>query len=397
MLSTLRLLAGDPLLRTVALALLLMGTMIASIAPYQSLLAVKLFGLSESAYAAVLLGASAVSVAGGVAVGILTDQTARRRRIAVVSALLIILGNLLVLTVQRPWAFVAGHGLILPLAGSLFGQLFALARLASERHGPRERDAILAGVRALFALPFILILPVWSLVFARGGSLILIYPVLAGVGLALVLLIRFRWPPDGHSLWQDDPSGLGLLASLGEIATPMVLSRLMIMGAITASNALHMVILGLSFEAAPARSVSEVALYAGIIAGLEVPVMLSMGVFLGRFERKSAIAIGAGIYAVYLVAFPVLTPTPYVWILPPLAAVGGGIILSLPLAYLQDLMGPRAGAGGSLIGLQKVVSDGFCAAIFATGAAVGGYGTAAVLGALVSACGVALMLRLDRA
>ncbi|MBA4352522.1 MAG: MFS transporter, partial [Rhodobacter sp.] len=75
----------DPTLRLIAIALLLFGALNASVYPYQSLVGIERIGLSETTFALVLVAASAVSVTASVLLGILTDQGAGRRRIALLT------------------------------------------------------------------------------------------------------------------------------------------------------------------------------------------------------------------------------------------------------------------------------------------------------------------------
>ncbi|EAR50817.1 putative integral membrane transporter protein [Oceanicola granulosus HTCC2516] len=385
----------DPALRMAAAAVMLVGCLAATMTPYQSLIAIRLFGLSDSAYALVLAVASAVAVAGSVGIGILTDQTAQRRAIAAWSAGLGIFGALLVLALPGKVSFVLAHALVLPLASSVFGQIFALARLASQRFAAADRDGIMAAVRALFALPFIVVLPLWSVAFDAGAGLLTIYAVLAALGLVLVRLLTAHWPRAG-ALAAETRSGLSLSASLAEMGRPAVLVRVALTGAIGSGVFMYMVILGLAFDAAPGRDIGDVAIFAGLIAGLEVPVMLSMGLLLARMGRLQAILLGAACYAGFLFAFPALLPTPWVWLLTIPAAVGGGIVLSLPIAYVQDLMGTRAGAGGALLAVQKVASDTLCAALFAVATWVAGYGLAAVLAGVAMLAAAFALILLDR-
>ena len=76
----------DPTLRLIAWAMLLVGALNASVYPYQSLVGIERLGLSEPVFALILALASAVSVSASVLLGILSDQRANRRRIALLTA-----------------------------------------------------------------------------------------------------------------------------------------------------------------------------------------------------------------------------------------------------------------------------------------------------------------------
>ncbi|QQA42479.1 MFS transporter [Pelagovum pacificum] len=382
MLRPLVLIWRDPALRLAAIALILTGCNAASIAPYQSLLAIRLFGLSDSAYALVLTIASAASVIGAIGIGILADQTMARKKITIAATALGIVGQIIVLLFPSKASFIIAHAVILPVSSATFGQVFALARMASSSYLPEERDGIMAAIRALFALPFIVILPLWSVVFDAGAGLIWIYVELALVNVVLVALILHRWPADGSTMWVDQRSGLSLGKSLREIGHPSVLGRVLLSGAVGSGIAIYMVTLGLTFDEAPGRDIGDVAIFAGLLAGLEVPVMLSMGWLLRYLTRMQAILLGATVHAGFLLAFPVLLPTPAVWFLVVPAAIGAGILLSLPIAYVQDLMGTRAGAGGAMLAVQRVASESIAAALFAVATWVAGYSLAPVLGGI---------------
>lgn len=382
----------DPLLRAVSIACFLFGAFAASIAPYQSLIAIHVLGLSDRTYAGVLVSASLVSVTSAVAIGVLTDQGLSRRSVALASATAMILGSALVWLRPSPGAFAVAHALILP-AAPVFGQVFAMARLASLPHPPLQRDAIMATVRAIFALPFVVVLPMWSAALSQGAGLLAIYPVLAVLAAALWLVVLFGWP---KSLPQDRPSGQSFAAALREIGHPRIGLRVALLGGITAAISTYMVLIGLVFAATAGRTESEVALFVGFVAGLEVPFMLAMPLLLRRVHRIVLIALGAAVYGGWLALLPVLAPTPLVWLLVLPASAGGAAVLTLPIAYLQDLLADRPGAGASLMALQKVSGDAACAACFAAGTALSGYGLVALMAGTLAALGGGLLWWADR-
>ena len=145
------------------------------------------------------------------------------------------------------------------------------------------------------------------------------------------------------------------------------------------------------------RDASDVALFVGLVGGFEVPFMLALPVALRLLSRTALIAGGAFVYAAYLALMPVLAPTPFIWLLPVLAGLGGAAILTLPIAYLQDQMAGRPGTGSALMAVQKVTSDTLCAVVFALGSALAGPGLVALIGAGVTVAGAALLLAADRA
>ncbi|KEP70286.1 hypothetical protein DL1_19110 [Thioclava dalianensis] len=375
---------------------MLFGAHAATMGPYVSALAIKVFDLSDSTFSLVLMAASVISVSASVGFGILADQRANRRGIALCTSAMVILASALVLAGDNATFFIIANALILPLSASIFGQLFALARLAASIHPERDRPAILSTLRALFALPWLAVLPIWAVVFDHGARLTVIYPVTLTLGIAIFALVLVFWPRDGATRWPDPKSGLTFRRSLQEMANLPILSRVVALGAINGAVMLYLVVMGLVFAATPGRGAGDTALYAGIMAGLEVPFMLALPALIGRVERTALIWIGAALYAIHLAFLPLLAPTPYVWLLTVPGAAGGAVVLTQPMAYLQDLLSNRPGAGASLMALQKLAGDAFSAAMFALGTALAGYELAAASGAIVAVIGAGALWVMDR-
>ena len=391
LLAPLILVGRDPALRLAASGVFLFGAFAGAIAPYFSLIAVETFGLGNRAFAALLVVSSVLSVASSVSAGILTDQRANRRTVALLSAGLLFLGSAAVFLFPTLPIFLVAHAILLPAGSAIMGQFFALARLAATESAPVERDAILAAIRAIFALPFLIVLPLVSWAIRQGAPIMSIYTLLFAITLCLVALTAAFWPRDGRTGWQDRPSGLSFRAALAEIAHLRVSVRVVLIGAVTGASALYMVLMGLIFTQSAGRDAGDVALYAGLMAGLEVPFMLATPLMFRRYSKTALIAAGAAVYAVHLSGLALLAATPWVWLLIIPGAAGGAVILSLPIAYLQDLMADRPGTGSSLMAVQRIAADGFCAAAFVIGAALSGYGLAAIAGSAI-AVGAALIL-----
>ena len=74
----------------------------------------------------------------------------------------------------------------------------------------------------------------------------------------------------------------------------------------------------------------------------------------------------------------------------------GRIILTLPIAYLQDMLAARPGAGSSLISLQRVFGDTLCAVTFAFGTYIAGYAFVAFIGAILALGGAIWLVLADR-
>lgn len=393
--SALSLVLRDPVLRLAALLSFLLGALACSIGPYVSTLAVEQFQLGDRGYAAVLALSTAVSVAASLWVGIRADQTARRRGLALLALAAQSVGLGLMTLAPGVPAFLLFHITLGPLGATVFGQIFALARLAASTRPAQDRDAVMGVVRATFAAPFVIVLPLWALAFRSGAPILAVYPVGFALSAVMLAVSVLAWPRDGATGWQDSRSGLSFAAALAEIANPRLMQRVVLLGAVGSMMTLYIAVIGLVMQPAIGRGPQDVALYVGLVAGLEVPFMLAVPRLKRHISRARAILVASGIYVLHLGLMPVLAPGPAVWLLVLPAAAGGAVIITLPIAYLQDLLAERPGTGASLMALQKLTGDVQAALAFAAGTWVAGYGLAALFGCALGLAGAVWLVRAD--
>jgi MFS transporter, SET family, sugar efflux transporter len=390
--SALRLILSDPVLRLTAGLMLLQGAVMCSFGPYLAVLAVRQFGLGDQGYAAMLVVATVVSVTAALAAGIRADQTADRRSIALWSGAMLVLGAALMTALPGTVSFVLAHALIFPL-NSLFGQLFAQSRLASQHHDQPVRDGIQATLRALFALPYVAVLPLWAFALNHGVPVLAIYPVTLVLSAALLGLTALYWPRPAATGWNDAPSGLSLSRALRELAVPALALRILALGAVAAGGTAYWAVMGLTLT--ESGGTGRAALYAGLVAGLEVPCMMALPLVLPHIRRTRLILLGTAVYALSLVGIPLLADSPALWLCLIPGALGGAVVYTLPIAYLQDALGHRPGTGAALMALMKVTGDGLAAATFALGTSLSGYMLAATLAALVTLAGAVGLVWMD--
>lgn len=394
--SAIRLCLTDPALRAAGLIMALQGAVVCSFGPYFSTLAVNSYGFGDRGYAILLALSSLVSVSASVIGGIRADQTANRRKVTLLAVLSLILGTGLLTVTPGPWVFALATALLIPISSITFGQVFALARLAATRHPTDQRDGIMAVIRALFAAPFDVVLPLWSLAFAAGTPITTIFPVGLVMSAGMLLAVLRLWPSERAARWDDRPSGLTFFAALTEMGRLSIAARVVALGAVTGASTVYMAIISLVMVPEALRGTADVALYVGLVAGLEVPFMLLLPGLTRDIPRTRLIFAGATLYGIHVAFLPVLAGSPLVWLLVLPAAIGGAVTLTIPIAYLQDLMADRPGAGASLMAVQRLAGDVIAAGCFAVGTALAGYGTVALLGVAASLIGAASLWAADR-
>jgi MFS transporter, SET family, sugar efflux transporter len=390
----------DPLFRAIAAMAALYGVVNACIYPYLSLIAVERVGISDGTLAFVLAIASAAAVLASVLFGILADQIGNRRLIALMTVSATVLGTLLMVIAPLPGVMLLAHGLLIPMGTAIFGQIFALNNLATQNH-PAQRDALQATVRAVVSAAFLLTLLFWTWGLGQGANrggfdVMAVYASATGAAVLLVAIIWRGWPRLGREPWTDRPLGLNLRAALIELSRPAIAFRLFAMGAIGGLPMLYIILTPLIFSATPERSLSDVALMVGLVAGFEVPFMLALPRLQKRLSRQSLILGGALIYGGFVTLLALYPDGSWLWLLPVLAGLGAAPILTLPIGYWQDLMQGRPGTAAALMALQRLAGDLLSAASFALGTALGGYTTAALLGGGLAMLGAVALWLADR-
>lgn len=393
--TPIRLVLRHPTLRLIAVALLVLGALNASVYPYQSVIAIERIGMSKAAFSVMLAAASVIAVTSSVVLGVLGDQFGHRRVIAIGTATCSTLGIGFILAFPAVWTLILCQGVLLPVASSLYGQLFALARLASPDEG-RNRDGILGAIRSAMSLTFLAMLIFWTFAFGFGLSEMAVYVSGGLASLGLLGLIVMGWPKDGQTPWADPRSGMRLRDALSEIAKPRVAVRVLMIGAIAASGTLYMVLISLIFDASPLRGPSDVALYVGMVAGWEVPAMLILPRLAPAVTKSTLLVMGTVLYSAHLLALPLLSETTYLWIMPLFGGVGGALIITAPITYYQDLLRERPGTAAAMLAVQKLVSDILTAGVFAATARSGGFETVAVTGVVFSLIGAVGLYWADR-
>ncbi len=384
-----------PTLRLIAVALLVLGALNASVYPYQSLIAIERIGMSKPAFSLMLAMASVIAVVSSVVLGILGDQFGHRRVIAIGTTICSTIGIGLILAFPGIWALILCQGVLLPLASSMYGQLFALARLASPDEGA-NRDGILGVIRSALSFSFLAMLVFWTFAFGFGLSEMAVYVTGGIASLGLLGLILFGWPKDGQTPWADPRSGMRLRDALAEIAKPRVAVRVLFIGAIASSGTLYMVLISLIFDASPLRGPADVALYVGMIAGWEVPAMLILPRLARAVPKSTLLLIGTVLYGTHLLALPLLSESWLLWVMPLFGGVGGAMIITAPITYYQDLLQERPGTAAAMLAVQKLVSDVLTAGVFAATAQVGGFETVAITGVVCSLIGAGGLYWADR-
>jgi SET family sugar efflux transporter-like MFS transporter len=125
-------------------------------------------------------------------------------------------------------------------------------------------------------------------------------------------------------------------AALTELADRGLALRLAVLGAIGAMPTLYMMTIALILTRIGGRPASDPGLFFGFVTGAEVPSALLL-------------TLGVALSVVFLLALPILAHNGLVWVLILPLALANGVILTIPITYLQDLLANRPGTGTALV------------------------------------------------
>lgn len=352
-----------------------MGVAVSAIVPFQSVIGIEQLGFSRAVYALITTLGAGLSVLASVYVGILTDQTGRYRDVLAKCNAVGIVAGASVFFMPSQVTFVVAHVVLFPIASTTFTQYFAMASLAASTNKKLDKDVSLSFVRAAFAGAFGLTPPVIAIAVAGGMALTSVYGIAAVINVLVLMLVLRNWPTEQTDLAQQ--SGIGFLESLKELSERAVLLRLLLIAVIIGVNALYNVVLGLLILNNLGGSEADVGWFAGGVALMEVPVMLGAAAMLRYVSRSGLILIGALIYCGFLGSFGMLPDMASAWVMIVPAGIGAGILLSVTVGYVQDLVASRPGAGSSLVSVSHFGGTMFASAVFAGAAGFTDYlGTA---------------------
>jgi MFS family permease len=384
---------NDRLLRLAFLSITLMGVSVAAIHPFQSIIGIEYLGFSPGAYALITTVGALFSVAASVFVGIYTDQTGRYRGVLIRCNVIGILAGACVFFLPSKATFILAHVILFPIGATTFTQYFAMASLAATNNDQLDKDMSLSLVRAAFAGAFGLTPPILAIAVASGMELVSVYGFAAAMNSVVLLLVIRTWPSAQISLSQK--SGIGFMESLKELSSGGVLIRLLLIAVIVGVNALYNILLGLLILNNLNGAEADVGWFAGGVALVEVPVMLLVAVVLQYVTRSGVILAGCIIYCGFLAGLATLQSMDAAWVLILPGGIGAGILLSVTVGYVQDLVASRPGAGSSLVSVSHFGGTMVAAGVLASAALFTDYQGTAWLGSVIGLVAGVMLFVID--
>jgi MFS family permease len=354
---------------------------------------IEILGFSTQAYALITTFGALLSVIASVAMGIFLDRTGRYRTALILCNIAGIIGACAVFLLPSKAIFILTHALLFPIGAMTFTQYFSIANLTATQNPTLDKDFSLALIRAAFAAAFGLTPPVLAIMVASGFDLIHVYGLAAGINTLVLLYLIKNWPRDLGSL--GEKSDISFLTALTELGQFAVLLRVVLVSMVIGINALFNILLGLLIINHLDGSPANVGWFAGAVALIEAPVMLLAARVVQYYAKSLVIMLGCCLYCAFLAALAAMPNITLIWPLIIPGGIGAGIILSVTVGYVQELVISRPGAGSSLITVTHFFGTIFAAVVLSVGTAWGGYTTAAWTGCAISALAGILLFWAD--
>ena len=390
MILALRRIVGDRVLLGAALGIFANGVSFAAVMPYQSIVGVTRLGLAPAIYGGVTFVASLIAVLMSLAFGVATDRGRSRSVIMSVALVVGVVGNGLVALAPGRQIFVLAHLLMIPVSVGIYGQFFAVVRIRTAQDPGPLAAAVSSIVRTMFLLAWMLAPLLSSELVRQGYAMVDVYLV-AAVGCAVALvsvhLVRAVGAGPPGSVPAGTPRG-----DVARLASPDVLLPLLLVGLVVGATRLATILLGLIVVQRGIAGSSDVGVFSGVLAGLEIPSMLLAGRAARSLPVQQIIWCGAVAFSIYLVGLAVAPTVVWLYVLTVPGAVGSAVIGGMTIGFLQDLLPHHPGAGSSLISVSSFVGSLAAAAIFGLGAGALGYSGVALVGAVLGAGAATLLL-----
>lgn len=379
--------------RASAAAIFLYGFAGAATSPYQSLIAIRELGMSDSAYAAVALCAAVANVVMAIGVGMISDRFQSYRRPLIFVSCFGVLGYGMVWAVPSVTTFAIATLAPLAMFHTMNSMLFGNVRAHASRFDEDEARIANALMRIMISLSWVVMPGAVGLLLRGQSSMIAAYLIAALVAAGIFLTVTFWLERDAKPA---ATSRAPAVQDLRLIMSPGLLAR--VLGVALISQTLHIngAVLPLIVTGRANGLPEDVGYLVGIVAVIEVIFM----VFWARATRTLAIThallICSALYLAYLAGIAMASAPWHVYLASCLAGFAAAGIISLPIGYLLDLIRDRPGLSASLIAVNVCAGGGIGAFIFAIGTGFGGYGLAAVLSGIAGCGGAVLLIVLEK-
>lgn len=366
------------------------GVTFAATMPYGAIVGIETLGLANEHYAALVSISSIVGALVTMLIGYASDRLPDRRVLVLIAAVAGALGMGLVYFGRTQIAFTIAITAIWPFGFAMFSQNFAYVRVYYNERSPDRAHFMITVLRTVFSVAWVIVPPLAGYVATRYSVFdVFLVSALAYMACGVIFAVmmtdgttRIAAKPIVRSEANGRPGLLPIpvLAGLAGILIINVAMRLVGLA------------MPLSIVTRLGGAVSDVGIYAGIAAALEIPFMLMWG-YLGRWLTRETIIIGNGLLlGVYILLVSQARSVTEVFWLQAINGIAAAALLSVTISYMQDAIKGRVGLSTSLMDVVGISATLAGAAVFGVLSAGGNYQLVLLAAAGIAAAGGLVML-----
>jgi SET family sugar efflux transporter-like MFS transporter len=318
--------------------------------------------------------------------GRLSDRWSIRRKLVITAAITGCVSSALFSVVRDYWVLLILVATATATAGCLVPQIFAYARAAMR--GSNRSAMAISSLRTLFSVAWVAGPPCAALVLAAGGFTA-VY-LFAAAMYASAALIAIRWLPE-QGRATADPTAAGTVTKAEDAPRRVILLTQAAFLMLQSASSLSVQLVSVYVTHDLHGDVRDSGLILGLCAGLEIPLMLGLGMMAARVPLRRLLLAGPVFAVAYFSFAAVTTHTWELAVAQILNACGIAAIQGLGISYFQDLLPRHPGRASTLFSNGFPTGAMLAGPILGTAAHVGyrfGYAAAATL----SAIGLVLLL-----
>ena len=357
--------------------------------------------LSSAVHAAPLLiglfftGRGAVSIVLNLGVGAMSDRLPDRRLLLVIAGMGGAIGGVCFAVLRDDVAILVTGVVFFSIGALAFSQLFAYANEFAHAHD-RPVAGFTSLLRAVFSASWVIGPPVAFYLLTRYGF----GPLFLAVGGLSFLTAVLSWglrrlpaplwpsqtPLDGRHRSHHAPSAA---------FSPLPARTWLLLGAIIALgvvNQMYSIDVPLYVTKTLHLNAQLVGWMAGLGAALEIPIMITAGLFAERFGRLRLVIASAAGATVFFCLLPLARSAAPLLALQVLNAAWSAVALSIPMVMMQDEARRGAGAASSLYSSAFMSAGLLAGAITGVTAAAIGFGSVFWVCAALAAVAAGLLL-----
>lgn len=337
----------------------MLGMAVAITAPFLVIFMTETHGMSSTSYGIFMAAAAVGSFFVNTIVGRYSDKLKFDRKYLIIAALLMqIMAFLSFLIIPNTWILIISYIIFFSLGAPAMPQLYASARESINQY--RSSIAVMANtiLRSMFSFGFLFGPLVGSILLARYDFTGLFFGtvIMFAVVFMSSFLIKNSSAPavasDTIELTNyEEPKSPNLLTS-GTLFIPFIAFVFLHVGQWMYLLNMPLFVTGYLNEAD-----SAVGILASLCAGLEVPLMILMGVAASKVSSKTLLIIAGFIGSMYFLSIGIFESYTMMLIGQLPLALFLAILLGLGISYFQDLLPQFPGYASTLFANAMIVGQ----------------------------------------